>query len=158
MTNYVGLAKDARDCRERQSGRAGSTTGSDAMWAEFICARGSFGPERSSGAWEPNRLCTSNPAQQCVSDLPVMRLSCCQPEPVREARTSTTTWILVMSPPRDRPRQCDCTGGSAAPRPSGLSSAHSNATPSACVDAMPTSLARSRLSRLNVKISRPSRL
>jgi len=33
------------------------------MWAEFICARGSFGPERSSGAWEPNRLCTSNPAQ-----------------------------------------------------------------------------------------------
>jgi hypothetical protein len=38
MTNYVGLAKDARDCRERQSGRAGSTTGLDAMWAEFICA------------------------------------------------------------------------------------------------------------------------
>jgi hypothetical protein len=42
---------------------------------------------------------------QRVGDLPVMRLPAVRPSRTGRPCASTTTWILVVSPPRDRPRQ-----------------------------------------------------
>lgn len=56
MTNYADLAKDARDCREaaKRARRFDDRIGCDV--GGIYLRRGSFGPERSSGPWEPNRL------------------------------------------------------------------------------------------------------
>ena len=43
--------------------------------------------------------------EERAGDLPVMRLGPRQAEPDRDALRVDDTWILVVSPPRDRPRQ-----------------------------------------------------